>query len=528
MLERTVRRLGLASLLGLAGVVACGDDSSVADDSTESSSETGDGDGDPDPGDGDGDPGDDDGDPDPGDGDGDPDPGDGDGDPDPGDGDGDGDGDGEPGDGDGEPGPVCGDGNLDADEACDDGNLDANDGCESDCTLSVGVRKIVDGTQHTCVLMWGGQVKCWGYNFAGQLGQGNTMNIGDDEPPSSIDWIDLGDAAVELAAGLHFTCAILTDASVKCWGHGNFGQLGYGDTEWIGDDELPSSVGVVDLGDAAVKLTAGSNHACALTDQQTVRCWGDNDEGQLGYGNTVAIGDDEAPSTAGTVSLGGPVASISAAGSSTCALLESGAVRCWGFNDGRLGLGHTDNIGDDELPSSVDPLSLGDDPVVELVRGAFHGCVRYADGTIRCWGHNNYGQLGYANTTRIGDDELPIDVGTVDVGASVDGLVLGRVSTCARIGNALKCWGYGGSGSNGYGSPDDLGDDEVPASYGSFDLGFDLVGLSEGSLGQHNCAHDGATIRCWGANEYGQLGYGDILPVGDDEAPSAAGPVDYL
>lgn len=147
---------------------------------------------------------------------------------------------------------------------------------------------------------------------------------------------------------------------------------------------------------------------------------------------------------------------------------------------------------------------------------------------MRCWGGNDYGQLGYGNTTIIGDDELPSSVGPVDVGGSIDELAVSRFNTCVRIGTDVKCWGAGVLGGNGSSSIDDLGDDEVPASYGTIDLGFSVTALSTGSLGAYQCARSDALLRCWGANESGQLGYGDTLQIGDDEAPSAVGPVSYL
>lgn len=316
---------------------------------------------------------------------------------------------------------------------------------------------------------------------------------------------------------------------MRCWGRNIRGQLGYGNITPIGDNELPSSVGPVDLGDNAVAITAGDAHTCVLTDQQTVRCWGFNGYGELGLGHTDNIGDNEAPATASTVSLGGPVSSITSGEAFSCALLVSGEVRCWGFNgSGELGLGHTASIGDDELPSSVGAVVLGNTPIVEVATGNIHACVRYDDGSMRCWGYAHYGQLGYANTTNIGDDELPTDVGTVSVGGSVDELALGLHHTCVRMGTDVKCWGYGGSGGNGRASTAHLGDNELPSSFGTIALDLSVTALSAGCLGVHHCARSDATIRCWGYNLYGQLGYGNTHTIGDDELPNTAGPVPYL
>jgi alpha-tubulin suppressor-like RCC1 family protein len=109
-----------------------------------------------------------------------------------------------------------------------------------------------------------------------------------------------------------------------------------------------------------VQITAGANHTCVLLDRGAVRCWGENKNGQLGYGHTHDIGDKQLPASAGDVPLGGRAVQISAGGLHTCAVLDTGRLRCWGDNEwGQLGYGHKRNIGDDETPASA-----GDVPVL--------------------------------------------------------------------------------------------------------------------------------------------------------------------
>ena len=129
-------------------------------------------------------------------------------------------------------------------------------------------------------------------------------------------------------------------------GIGEFGQLGYGNTNTIGDDETPDTVGVVNLGQTASAITAGGSHTCAILADNTVKCWGRGNNGQLGYGNIDNIGDNETPNTVGVVNLGQTAKAITAGGSSqfggghTCALLADNTVKCWGFGRfGRLGYG---------------------------------------------------------------------------------------------------------------------------------------------------------------------------------------------
>jgi len=121
--------------------------------------------------------------------------------------------------------------------------------------------------------------------------------------------VDLGSGrtARAITAADEHTCALLDNGRVRCWGFGNSGRLGYGTTNDIGDDETPGSVGPVDLGSGrtARAITAGGAHTCALLDNGAVRCWGWGDSGRLGYGNTNTIGDDETPGTVGPVDLAG-------------------------------------------------------------------------------------------------------------------------------------------------------------------------------------------------------------------------------
>lgn len=111
----------------------------------------------------------------------------------------------------------------------------------------------------------------------------------------------LGGTAVQIALGYSHTCALLDTGAVRCWGENAIGQLGYGHTNPIGDNESPASVGDVQLGGKAVEIAAGYQHTCALLDTGALRCWGEGTFGALGYGDTNAIGDAETPASAGDV-----------------------------------------------------------------------------------------------------------------------------------------------------------------------------------------------------------------------------------
>lgn len=199
----------------------------------------------------------------------------------------------------------------------------------------------------------------------------------------------------------------------------------------------------------------------------------------------------------------------------SCALLAEGDVRCWGT--------HFDGI-----VSEKPIVSLGDVPVVDIeAGGAGYTCALHEDHTVHCWGENASGQLGYGiGDQTVGDDELP---GTVQVGGPVDQLVVGCRNTCVRVGDEVKCWGLGEYGTNGYpgipGMMENLGDDELPSSYGWIDTGFAAPTLGAGC--RMVCAYVGPNLRCWGNGAYGSLGYGNTANIGDNETPAEAGNVPY-
>jgi alpha-tubulin suppressor-like RCC1 family protein len=201
-----------------------------------------------------------------------------------------------------------------------------------------------------------GEVRCWGANDDGQLGYGNTVQIGDNEPPAQVGYVQTGDGVVQIEAGGHHTCARYDDGTLRCWGNGAMGQLGYGNTNFIGNNELPNSVGTVDVGGFVHDVMCKLEETCALLDGGEIRCWGAGNFGQLGYGNTLNIGNDELPSSVGVVQVGAAVATLteSTAQFHVCVLTTANNIRCWGNGaDGRLGYGNVNNVGNNEVPSFV-------------------------------------------------------------------------------------------------------------------------------------------------------------------------------
>lgn len=291
---------------------------------------------------------------------------------------------------------------------------------------------------HSCAVLDNGNVKCWGYNTSGQLGLGSTDTLGNlaGEMGDNLPTVDLGSGrtTAQIAVGNNFTCALLDNGSVKCWGNNSDGQLGQGDVTARGDQtgEMGDNLLAVNLGTGrtAVQIDAGGreeSHVCAVLDTGAIKCWGSNIIGQLGLGNTNNRGDQagEMGDSLLTVELGtGRTAKqVSAGTAHTCALLDNGSVKCWGYNaSGQLGLGSTDSQGDQtgEMGDNLPAVNLGTGRTAKQIStGGHYTCALLDDDTIKCWGRNSSGQLGQGDTSNRGDatgemgDNLPI----VDLGS---------------------------------------------------------------------------------------------------------------
>ncbi len=381
---------------------------------------------------------------------------------------------------------------------------------------------VAAGAYHSCALNGSGQIRCWGSAVTGQLGYGNLTTIGDDESPATAGYVSIGGTAVEVVAGDYHTCARLSTGAVRCWGSASVGQLGTGNTNKIGDNELPSSIAAVSLGGTAIGLAAGDSHTCALLSTGQVRCWGHGGFGRLGLGHTSNVGDNETPGSLPVVNLGGTAIQITAGNSHTCALLTDGTVRCWGDGaGGRLGYGNTDDIGDNEAPASVSPVNLGG-VAVDIAAGDSHTCALLDNGTVKCWGQGASGRLGNGLVTDIGDNETPASAAAITIGGFVGRLEAGFGHTCAVLdGGTLRCFGEGSSGQLGTASTSDVGDNETPASVSPVSAGGAVIEVSAGHM--HSCVRlAGGAVRCFGLGGNGQLGTGSTATIGDNEAPSTA------
>jgi alpha-tubulin suppressor-like RCC1 family protein len=392
------------------------------------------------------------------------------------------------------------------------------------------VDAVTVGWWHACALSEG-RVRCWGYGADGELGYGNKASIGVGDTPDAHADVDVGGKVRQIGAGTHHTCALLENGDVRCWGRAHEGQLGRGNTENLGDEpeDIPGLVPPVNLGGKAVQIAVGGDHTCALLESGGVRCWGLGDMGQLGYGNPDNVGDNETPASLDRdVPLGGTATSIAAGYTHTCATLEGGTFRCWGEGvTGQLGYGVIPGTVGENVGAYTTPADEGDVPFMGSVRklalGVYHTCALLSIGTVRCWGDNSNGELGSGND---GDITSADAARNVKLGGTALDIVAGHTHTCALLDDGnTRCWGSSEFGQLGNGTDGvDIGDDEPPESALPIQVGGKVRAIAASS-GATCAVLETGGLRCWGDGGYGRLGYGNEQAIGDDELPVSAGDV---
>jgi len=365
----------------------------------------------------------------------------------------------------------------------------------ADLAGSVSARVVATGAFHSCAVRSDGSVACWGGSFEGQAG----ANAGILPLPVAV--AGLSDV-VGVVAGQSHSCALRVNGRVSCWGSNASGQLGAG-TMGVGSS-TPLATSITD----AVALVAGRNHNCVLRANATVQCWGAGQRGQLGNGALVDSLAPVAPS-----SLGGNVTAIAAGQFHTCALRFNAVVRCWGDNDfGQIG----DNSNTDRL-TSVQVSGLGD--AAGIVLGAEHSCALRAGGGLACWGANDQGQLGDGT---LDPRRVPGAVGGI---SGVHTVAAGADTTCAvalrgaLTAPRLMCWGSGDGGKLGVPSAADRTEPLDILFWPSGIFGVftplppfpirDALQVAVGDV--HACAlRSGGVLACWGNNALGQIGVGIV------------------
>eukprot|EP00004_Rigifila_ramosa_P017481 TRINITY_DN4261_c0_g1_i13.p1 TRINITY_DN4261_c0_g1~~TRINITY_DN4261_c0_g1_i13.p1 ORF type:complete len:3428 (-),score=662.20 TRINITY_DN4261_c0_g1_i13:17-9130(-) len=310
---------------------------------------------------------------------------------------------------------------------------------------------------HSCVITVNSTLRCWGSNSDGQLGIDTLANVGD--LPGQMPPIDafIPNSVRFAALGRRFSCAVQVSGEIYCWGANNFGQLGFGNTSAAARPVLVTDLATL----TAAGLSAGSEHICLLDTLASLYCWGSNTLGQLGLGDNsgsnAMIGDQpgEIPPTAVSV---GAVLQVVCGSFYTCVLLGSDQISCWG--DGSMG-----QLGSGTAISSLSPGSslFFSTLLFSIKTTASTSCVLYELGTVTCWGSNTVGQLGLGDTTQRNSTLAS----TIPLGAPAHTLFGGQLHLCIlSVDGDLKCWGGGSSGGAvlGVGLATSIGDDpnEMP------------------------------------------------------------------
>jgi alpha-tubulin suppressor-like RCC1 family protein len=338
------------------------------------------------------------------------------------------------------------------------------------------------GGDHTCALMTTSGVRCWGEADNGRLGRNeSTLPFADGNsaenvltgPSSSLTGI------AQVSAGGSSACALTVETEIQCWGSDSSGQLG--DTTAGGSSSVAVFVRRPEIGGQApavtgfVQVAVGGSHACALSTTGTVFCWGENGKGQLGKFDT---NDSATPQVVRTTNAAGPalgnVVQVVAGREHTCALIADGTARCWGSSDnGQLGHGEGGGFSYSFAPQTVRQTANSATPfggIVELAAGARNTCALLVDSTVRCWGDDSDGQLG---------NSAP-DTQLHPVPEIVRGSDLNPLTGVVAI----------------------------------------SVGSDSAATDHHACALTAAReARCWGLNQSGQLGRGFLSGVQFTPAP---------
>lgn len=433
------------------------------------------------------------------------------------------------------------------------------DGARLPADIGMRAVAIAAGGRHTCALGDDGRVKCWGLNLAGQLGLGDRLKRGldVDQLGDALPYVDLDMQVVAIAGGARHTCAIGDAGQVKCWGENADGQLGVGDAMRRGREpgEMGAALLAAPLDFAAVAITVGARHTCARSIADAVQCWGANEDGQLGrvgrhargdgpdeLGGVVALPEGARQVVAGdrhtcaitagglrcfgdnttgqlglgaewdraaaypAVDLGFVATQVSVGAAHACALGDAGQVKCWGSAEDQQVISPYPRVGagPDQLGEALEPVLLGR-PAVRIAAGHAASCALRTDGAFLCWG-------------RADQSGAPRGVSAVALGMQVVDFSIGDHIACALGAEGqVKCWGDNRDGALGIG-------DRMrrPAARLSEPDGLpfiDLVGPAlQVTTGRHHaCAllTDGQ-VRCWGANDAGQLGLGDREQRGDE------------
>lgn len=351
-------------------------------------------------------------------------------------------------------------------------------------TGSLGaVRQLAAGTEFTCALLDDRRVACWGANDQGQIGQ---VGAGPWASPVRVPGLE---GVLQIGAGIFGACAVMSDRSVRCWGLVEINP-GRPALRTIGEATDAEAVGV------------GAFHACAVTHDGSVLCWGSNLWGTLGL--AAWDGAPQWSTTAVRAAISG-VTQISTGTEHNCALIRDGTVSCWGSNDS-CELGVTTPMCDRQQGGhGIHPCRWTPAPVpglagvVEIAAGRHHTCARLRDGTVRCWGAG----VSLGNGSAMNSCTPQVVTGL----AGVQRLAVASADCAVRADGTTACWGAGDWWHPGVSLATRCGSEPcglTPIAVTGVD------GVAEIAVGEvHACARrQSGSVLCWGGNYRGALGDG--------------------
>jgi alpha-tubulin suppressor-like RCC1 family protein len=323
-----------------------------------------------------------------------------------------------------------------------------------------------------------------------------------------------GVKAISAGPGAFFTCALMDAGGLRCWGNNNYGQLGDGTNE---RKVIPTTVEGLPEGDPIVQLAAGGRHVNVLLESGTIMAWGLGDTGQLGNGQEGDNYEEHAPvavkwnPTDENAALGWR--HVASGYLYNCAIQDDDTVWCWGKNDYGQLVADPSTVDWVNVPRQVTELT----DTSTLVAGNYHACAVDDAGAVMCWGWNNHGQLGNPAAA----NPSPVPVSVEGLPGRVTDIALGILHTCALLEDkSVWCWGV-----NNYGQLGNGGSDESTAPVEVSTL--PRTALDIDSEYEHTCALlEGGEMMCWGHNDYGQIGDGTSgdsksVPVSVAGLPSA-------
>ncbi len=425
--------------------------------------------------------------------------------------------------------PDVADARVDAPDVVDVADVadvaDAPDACPTGGCSPGDIVQVSAGTAFTCALRRDQTVLCWGRNTHGQVGRGGATSAIEARPEPVVDGTsDAGRVPLtnvtQLACGGNSCCARLANGTARCWGSNVAGELGIGEIggsrtaavtvlRTPGTEPLQGVVAVSVGGrpSGASGADPFNGFACAVLEDRSLLCWGNNVSGQLGCGCASMSASPERVRAGMTSTAISNVTQVSCGHVHACALVAGGQVRCWGSNSQSF-LSYDTSMMGSPVPLPLQGIS---DAIVEVSVGGDHSCVRTASGTIRCWGRRIWGALGDLDLMGPGDVPLTVvaPTGTGPL-TGVTQLSMSQSASCALLEDTtVQCWGWGDRGVRGDGTVAASARPRPAPVLAGGDAGTaPLRGVRQVSLGMfHGCATlGGRRVVCWGDNSASQLG----------------------